>query len=681
MGNQKNEMKNKGNKLNKKERMQLKAWICVLGVILLMFLLVGQMYVRMLPKEKPERPLIHTPVIRKLTNVWLIEVGEDNLLLYRDGKEESYDYGTVEVAVDEAGEVLWDVNPKEAEKTELHLYQPDRNLREQLADVILTDGRVTSVSVKKDKIHGVILSANDESVEVEGYGRLPLAQNYRGYRIYNTLAMCTYKDMAFGYDFADLVVENGEVCGILMVREETMHSIRVLIKTGDFAKSLHEEVVVSADTDFELTYGAHGQEVTEQFPAGEEVVIDMDSAYFAGERICVTPTVLTGKILLKNVTRSQGIPGYRGQIELIREPEGIAVINEVSLEEYLYSVVPSEMPASYPEEALKAQAICARTYAYGHMQHAAFPAYGAHVDDSTTYQVYNNILESESTTKAVKETYGKLLLTASGELAGTYYYSTSCGVGSDANVWKTDSAAAIDYLAGTAINESVMYSKLMQRENQKANEAAETNAIQDMGEYLREEEHFAEFITKVHPEDFEAKEGWYRWTYTVKEVDAERICEILKKRYNASPKLVLTLNKKNKFVKSDIKDFTEIHEISISLRGSGGVADEMLLVTDQGTYKVITEHNIRYVLCDGETKVLRQDGSKVSMPNLLPSGFFILETKEKDGNVVSYTLTGGGFGHGAGMSQNAAKAMAKKQYSCEDILLFFYENCSVQAVY
>ena len=154
------------------------------------------------------------------------------------------------------------------------------------------------------------------------------------------------------------------------------------------------------------------------------------------------------KIILKSVNRNQGIPAYRGTLELVNTEKGIVVVNELSLEEYLYSVVPSEMPASYPEEALCAQAICARTYAYAHMQNAAFPEFGAHVDDSTSYQVYNNILEQERTTTAVKDTYGKLLFTGQGELAGTYYYSTSCGIGSDANVWKTEAAKNIDLNLG-----------------------------------------------------------------------------------------------------------------------------------------------------------------------------------------------------------------------------------------
>ena len=64
-------------------------------------------------------------------------------------------------------------------------------------------------------------------------------------------------------------------------------------------------------------------------------------------------------------------------------PEGIVVINELLVEEYLYSVVPSEMPSTYPEEALKAQAISARTYTYFHKKSYAYPEWKAHMDDST----------------------------------------------------------------------------------------------------------------------------------------------------------------------------------------------------------------------------------------------------------------------------------------------------------
>lgn len=60
-----------------------------------------------------------------------------------------------------------------------------------------------------------------------------------------------------------------------------------------------------------------------------------------GDRVEVVPEVLTGKVKINNLERNQGVPSYRGKLELLRTEEGIVAINEVLLEEYLYSVVPS----------------------------------------------------------------------------------------------------------------------------------------------------------------------------------------------------------------------------------------------------------------------------------------------------------------------------------------------------
>ena len=111
------------------------------------------------------------------------------------------------------------------------------------------------------------------------------------------------------------------------------------------------------------------------------------------------------------------------------------------------------------------------------------------------------------------------------------------------------------------------------------------------------------------------------------------------------------------------------------------MADELVIVTEKNTYKVISEHNIRYVLDDGKSKVVRQDGSKVDMPTILPSGFFVLTVGKEKENVVGYTLSGGGFGHGVGMSQNAAKQMAESGYESETILLSFYNGCVIRKLY
>ena len=89
--------------------------------------------------------------------------------------------------------------------------------------------------------------------------------------------------------------------------------------------------------------------------------------------------------------------------------EGMTVINELPMESYLCRVVPSEMPASYEMEALKAQAVCARSYAVRQMQDYAYPEYQAHVNDSVEYQVYNNSYPADTATQAVKDTTGQVV--------------------------------------------------------------------------------------------------------------------------------------------------------------------------------------------------------------------------------------------------------------------------------
>lgn len=639
--------------LNKSQRMQLKAFVCLLGFLLLFILLLaklGSLISNRTGEPKPdsghdaESKPSHIPVVEVLTNVWILDIGESELLIFHDGERESYPYG---ILSDGSQEDLGAV-----------MFCPEDSVREQIADVVLTDGAVTAVFAKTEKINGRILGADEAEIEIEGYGTLALDADYKGYRLYDDLVMCTVKDICFGYDFTDIVLDEGSVCGILLAKEEAMEYIRVLIKTGDYDGSFHEQLVITGDTSFTVTYGSYENRITDTYQAGEEITIDRDSSYFDDGRVWVQPEVLTGKLMLKNVGRSQGTPSYRGAMELLNADDGIVVINEVLLEEYLYSVVPSEMPSKYPSEALQAQAICARTYAYGHMEHAGYPQYGAHVDDSTSYQVYNNILEQESTSTAVKKTYGQLLLTEQGETAGTYYYSTSCGIGTEATVWKTEAAAQIDYLHVKTLNPT----------------------MEDIGEYLKDEDHFEEFISQTNPNDFEVNEGWYRWTYEVKKLDTDHMLEMLKNRYSANSQLVLTLVD-GKFVSREIKELTAIKDIYIEKRGSGGVADELIIVTKDNTYKVISEHNIRYVLNDGKSSVHRQDGSNVASPSLLPSGFFVITTGKEKGNVVGYSLVGGGFGHGVGMSQNGAKEMANCGYSAQDILLYFYDGCHLENIY
>lgn len=199
-------------------------------------------------------------------------------------------------------------------------------------------------------------------------------------------------------------------------KEETL--IRVLIMDSEYQSYYHQSVSL--------------------FWQGQEYVFDGETCAEEG----LSCTFEGGKegILLSSVKREQGTPVYRGTIKITKKPEGFLIINTLPLETYLEAVVPSEMPSSYPLDALKAQAVCARTYAWKQIKEKKLESYGADVDDSVNYQVYNNIGPEESTTQAVKETAGRIL-SQHGKPIEAYYFSTSAGVTSTDEIWGAKTSA------------------------------------------------------------------------------------------------------------------------------------------------------------------------------------------------------------------------------------------------
>jgi stage II sporulation protein D len=122
---------------------------------------------------------------------------------------------------------------------------------------------------------------------------------------------------------------------------------------------------------------------------------------------------------------------YRGSIQVDVTGGKLRAINVVGLEQYLYGVVPSEMPFKWLPEALKAQAVAARSYALATRRSGAFDLY-----PDTRSQVYLGIEhEKPSTNAAVDATAGQVLL-YQGQVAKTYFFSTSGGrTASSEDVW------------------------------------------------------------------------------------------------------------------------------------------------------------------------------------------------------------------------------------------------------
>ena len=110
---------------------------------------------------------------------------------------------------------------------------------------------------------------------------------------------------------------------------------------------------------------------------------------------------------------------YRGRLLLVSEGSAVLAVNYVDLEHYLYSVVGSEMHAAAPMEALKAQAIAARSYALVHMIRPASQWY--HLGSTERWQAYKGVdREFNTTQKAVRETAGQILSYRGGVVESLY---------------------------------------------------------------------------------------------------------------------------------------------------------------------------------------------------------------------------------------------------------------------
>ena len=135
---------------------------------------------------------------------------------------------------------------------------------------------------------------------------------------------------------------------------------------------------------------------------------------------------------------------YYGDFQFIRTTgENMTVVNVLPLEDYVKGVVPYEMSSSWPLEALKAQALCARTYVMRNIN--SYGSYGFDVTDDTYCQAYCGTRSANSTTdRAVDETAG-MYVTYNGQLCETLYFSSDGGATEDSeNVF----VSAIPYLRG-----------------------------------------------------------------------------------------------------------------------------------------------------------------------------------------------------------------------------------------
>ncbi|MEE9270548.1 MAG: SpoIID/LytB domain-containing protein [Candidatus Krumholzibacteria bacterium] len=303
---------------------------------------------------------------------------------------------------------------------------------------------------------------------------------------------------------------------------------------------------------------------------------------------------------------------YAGVIRVALEGAagGLTVRNFVPLETYLQGVLPHEIgnPGADAYDALKAQAVAARTYAVDKMHErrgGTFDVY-ASVQD----QVYRGRKGTfRVATAAVRDTRGRTLQHR-GETAKTYYSACCGGHTSDIRlVWPAREAK--DYLHGVL-----------------------DRARTERGAFCRENKYF-------------------RWRYSFTGMEMGEILRVTLPR-----ELGISEN-----------EVGALKNMRVETRSASGRVITLSIETTKNTF-TIEGDRIRWVLM-----------VDVSKGRILPSVMFRLDKAMERDRISFVSLAGGGNGHGVGMCQNGAIAMANRGYTYQMILTHYYPGCTVEKMY
>lgn len=519
--------------------------------------------------------------------------------------------------------------------------QPELEVKPGVCDLIFKDGELSGIRRKQDTIEGDMISYDEDTIEIRGYGKIRHSGKLPVYRTYGDVTEKSISDVVLGNMVLEYVTAGDEVCAILIREPASIQSIRVLLLAEDGTK-FHSDVYLKSDTDASAVLG----EETWTAEAGEVLHITGELTA-GGEVFSLTPEG-SGKTYLCDADGNLLSNGYYGVMEVRAYEDGYTLVNQLPFEQYLYAVVPSEMPVSYAPEALKAQAVCARSYAYIQLLKGSLAAFGAHMDDSTSYQVYNKVAETEESIQAVDETHGQVLA-YEGNVLEAYYFSTSAGYTDTSAVWNDAGNPSYGYLHKFCLN------------------------MEEYDGNLADEDGFRTYIQST-PDGYDSDVRYYRWQITADYSDkTDAVNQILTERKKASPETISYLKKDGKTEAEKLSDFGSLKKISVEERSDSGCILTLKITYKRGVVLVKTEYNIRKILGVGALTLTFSDGSEGTPSALLPSAFTTVE-KQKDG---TYLLSGGGYGHGLGMSQNGANGMAKAGMSYQEILRSFYQNIEI----
>lgn len=391
--------------------------------------------------------------------------------------------------------------------------------------------------------------------------------------------------------------------------------VRVVIMNNSYTTIYYNNVELNAKN----MNIYHGNKFKNKKSKKNNITLDKNSKYFKNSNVVKVES--KNDIFLKKDGNEK--VRYKGIFFIYKEKSGLVVVNQVALEDYVAGVISSEIGESAPIEAMKAQAICARTF-ITRANENKYKKYKANGDDSTNYQVYNRILPTKKSYDAANDTKG-LVMKYKGQLVNAYYFSTSWGYTTNYKIW---SGKKQKYLKGTNLS--------------------------NINEDVTQENIFRKYIMKK-TKALEEEYPFFRWhTY----LSEEQI--------------------KNSVYKNTDINVGEVTKVEINKRGKGGIVSSLTIYGSLNQISIVNQNQIRKILNSYYAKIILNDGSVRTKMNMLPSAFIAIDNEFKNNKFIGIKIYGGGFGHGSGMSQNGACQMAKEGYDFEKILKKFYSGINIE---
>lgn len=321
---------------------------------------------------------------------------------------------------------------------------------------------------------------------------------------------------------------------------------------------------------------------------------------------------------------------YRGYLEFRRYSNSdLTLINVLDLEHYLYGVVPAEIEADAPLEAVKAQAVAARTFALKNMGKNS--KWGFDLTDSTSDQVYKGYDgERAYSNQAVDETRGKKML-YNGSLASVFYFASSGGMtASSKEVWGSE----IPYLVSVPDPyESEIASRAVWQKTLTAEQIKKTL-----------------FITNVEIGD-------------ILSVSAEEYTP--SGRVNALR--ITGTEGAITYYGTDTRFLFELNSQKYTIQSPGNV----VVKAADGTMKTLALDGRTVVTASGSA-VLSGKNSTISVMGREKTVYNVSMSSD------TYVFNGRGWGHGVGMSQEGAKGFARQGYTYDQILKHYFTGITVE---